>query len=67
MPRDDNPLKHAPHTAEAIAAGEWTHPYPREQAAFPARLDARAQVLALRRPHQQRPGRPAPRVHVPAD
>ena len=36
MPRDDNPLKHAPHTAEAIAASEWKHPYSREQAAFPA-------------------------------
>jgi glycine dehydrogenase len=36
MPRDDNPLKHAPHTAEAIAAGDWRHPYSREQAAFPA-------------------------------
>jgi glycine dehydrogenase len=36
MPRDDNPLKHAPHTAEAIASSDWRHPYPREQAAFPA-------------------------------
>ncbi len=36
MPRDDNPLKHAPHTAEAITASEWHHPYSREQAAFPA-------------------------------
>jgi glycine dehydrogenase len=36
LPRDDNPLKHAPHTAEAIASSEWKHPYPREQAAFPA-------------------------------
>ncbi|HEY1693545.1 MAG TPA: aminomethyl-transferring glycine dehydrogenase [Polyangiaceae bacterium] len=36
VPRDDNPLKHAPHTAEAIAATEWNHPYTREQAAFPA-------------------------------
>ena len=33
--RDDNPLKHAPHTAEAVAANEWTHPYSREEAAFP--------------------------------
>jgi glycine dehydrogenase len=37
MPRDDNPLKNAPHTAEVIAAGEWRHPYSREQAAFPTR------------------------------
>ena len=31
----DNVLKNAPHTAEAVAATEWTHPYSREQAAFP--------------------------------
>ena len=30
----DNPLVNAPHTAEAIA-GEWTHPYSRELAAYP--------------------------------
>jgi glycine dehydrogenase len=34
MDRADNPLKHAPHTAAAIA-GEWNHAYSREQAAFP--------------------------------
>jgi glycine dehydrogenase len=33
--RDDNPLKNAPHTAEAVAANDWTHPYSREEAAFP--------------------------------
>ena len=36
LPKDDNPLKHAPHTAEAIASTEWRHPYSRETAAFPA-------------------------------
>jgi glycine dehydrogenase len=36
MPRDDNPLKHAPHTAAAVTASDWRHPYSREQAAFPA-------------------------------
>ncbi len=30
------PLKHAPHTAQAVTATEWRHPYSREQAAFPA-------------------------------
>jgi glycine dehydrogenase len=35
MPRDDNPLKNAPHTALAVTASEWSHPYSREQAAFP--------------------------------
>jgi glycine dehydrogenase len=37
LPRDDNPLKHAPHTAESIAASDWKHPYSREVAAFPTR------------------------------
>ena len=31
----DNVLKNAPHTAEAVSASEWTHPYSREDAAFP--------------------------------
>ena len=31
----DNVLTHAPHTAAAVSADEWTHPYSREQAAFP--------------------------------
>jgi glycine dehydrogenase len=34
LDRDDNPLRGAPHTAEAIA-GEWTHRYSREEAAYP--------------------------------
>ena len=34
-PADDNPLHNAPHTAEDIIADDWTHPYPRELAAFP--------------------------------
>ena len=33
--RQDNVLKNAPHTAAAVTADEWTHPYSREQAAFP--------------------------------
>jgi len=36
LPQDNNPLKHAPHTMNAIAQTEWAHPYSREQAAFPA-------------------------------
>lgn len=34
-PADDNPLVNAPHTAAAIAAAEWTHPYSRERAVYP--------------------------------
>ncbi|HEX5758483.1 MAG TPA: aminomethyl-transferring glycine dehydrogenase [Thermoanaerobaculia bacterium] len=33
--RADNPLRNAPHTAELALAGDWTHPYGREQAVFP--------------------------------
>ncbi|MCO4865327.1 aminomethyl-transferring glycine dehydrogenase [Cupriavidus sp. WGlv3] len=33
--RDDNPLKHAPHTAAVVTANEWTHQYTREEAAYP--------------------------------
>jgi glycine dehydrogenase len=31
----DNPLKNAPHTATEVTATAWTHPYTREEAAFP--------------------------------
>ena len=31
----DNVLKHAPHTAAAVAADVWPHAYSREQAAYP--------------------------------
>ncbi len=35
-PRDDNPLRNAPHTARDIAVEEWAHPYTREMAAYPS-------------------------------
>ena len=34
-PQDNNPLKHAPHTAAAIADDDWDRPYAREIAVFP--------------------------------
>ena len=34
-PQDDNPLKRAPHTARAVSADEWTHPYSRTRAGYP--------------------------------
>ena len=43
-PRDDNPLKHAPHPAARLAAADWPHPYPRQLACYPM-------------PDQQLPGR----------
>jgi len=40
-PKEDNPLVNAPHTARSLAA-EWTHPYSRAEAAYPAGVDPRA-------------------------
>ncbi len=40
-PAGDNPLANAPHTA-ACLTGEWTHPYPRAEAAFPAGVNPAA-------------------------
>ncbi|MFC5149782.1 aminomethyl-transferring glycine dehydrogenase [Streptomyces aureoversilis] len=37
--KDDNPLRNAPHTAASVA-GEWEHPYSREEAVFPAGVSA---------------------------
>ena len=34
-PQDNNPLKHAPHTAASLLGAEWVRPYSREIAAFP--------------------------------
>ena len=34
--REDNPLKHAPHTAEALIQESWDHAYSRQRAVFPA-------------------------------
>ncbi len=36
MPKTNNLLKNAPHTASVVTAVEWNRPYSREQAAFPA-------------------------------
>lgn len=36
LDRADNPLKRAPHTASVVTADEWTRPYSRTQAAYPA-------------------------------
>nr|WP_296766359.1 aminomethyl-transferring glycine dehydrogenase [Rhodococcus sp. (in: high G+C Gram-positive bacteria)] len=46
---EDNPLRGAPHTARCIA-GDWTHPYSRQEAVFPEAVDGRAKVWpAVRR------------------
>ncbi len=35
LPKEDNPLKHAPHTLESVLSDGWSHAYSRERAAFP--------------------------------
>jgi glycine dehydrogenase len=35
LPRDDNPLKNAPHTVLDLADERWEHPYSRKQACLP--------------------------------
>jgi glycine dehydrogenase len=35
LPKDDNPLRMAPHTVREVSGEEWTHPYSRTRAAFP--------------------------------
>ena len=34
-PQDNNPLKHAPHTADSLLSVEWSRPYSREVGAYP--------------------------------
>lgn len=36
VPKDNNPLKHAPHTADVLLTENWDRPYSREEAAYPA-------------------------------
>lgn len=45
-PREDNPLKNAPHTAASLLKAEWPHAYSREEAAFPVPALKRAKYWA---------------------
>ncbi len=56
--RENNPLKHAPHTVNDLVA-DWDRPYTREQGCFPPGVLPGGQVLAPRRPGRQRLWRPA--------
>jgi glycine dehydrogenase len=40
-PAEDNPLRNAPHTARTLTA-EWSHPYSRAEAVYPAGVDPAA-------------------------
>ena len=65
-PRDDNPLKNAPHTAEALLKADWPHAYSREEAAYPLAALRAQQVLVAGRPRRQRLRRPQPVLLLPA-
>jgi glycine dehydrogenase len=34
-PKEDNPLKNAPHTSQSLLKADWPHAYTREEAAYP--------------------------------
>ncbi|MCP2030389.1 glycine dehydrogenase [Okibacterium sp. HSC-33S16] len=36
-PANDNPLVHAPHTAQSVIEGDWDHAYTRAEAVYPVR------------------------------
>lgn len=36
LDRENNVLKHAPHTAEVVLSETWDRPYAREKGAFPS-------------------------------
>jgi len=44
-PAEDNPLVNAPHTAAAVTATTWDHPYSREVACYPSEMRARGGAL----------------------
>ena len=45
-PAEDNPLVNAPHTAAHLTTSEWSHPYARELACYPAQF-SRAQEAGV--------------------
>ncbi len=64
--REDNVLKRAPHTMEAVISDAWDRPYPRERAAFPGAGAPGPEGVADGRPDRQRLRRPEPGLHLPA-
>ena len=57
-PQDNNPLKHAPHTAASLMGADWDRPYSRETGAFPLASLKAGEVLAAGGPGGQRLWRP---------
>ncbi len=65
-PQADNPLKNAPHTAEALLKNDWAHAYSREEAAYPMASLRKGKYWAPVGPGGQRLGRPQPVLFLPA-
>ena len=63
----DNVLKNAPHTAEDVAADEWTHPVLARAGRLSGARPARAQVLAAGVAHRQPVRRSQSDLRVSAD
>ena len=63
---EDNPLKHAPHTARAVTAAEWDRALLARAGGVPRALGARTKFWPRGGPHRQHLRRPQPRLHLPA-
>ncbi len=65
-PKDDNPLKNAPHTARGAAEGRLAACLQPRAGRLPGAGAEAAEVLEPGRPRRQRLGRPQPDVQLPA-
>jgi glycine dehydrogenase len=65
-PQDNNPLKHAPHTAASLMGADWDRPLLARDRRLPAGLAQAGQVLAARGPGRQRLRRPQPVLQLRA-
>ncbi len=66
-PRDDNPLKNAPHTAASPAQGRLAARLHARAGRLPGGLAAARQILGAGGPRRQRLGRPQPVLFLRAD
>ncbi len=66
VPRDDNPLRNAPHTVLDLADERWQHPYSRRQACLPDGVSSVAKILVAGEPDRQCLWRSPLDLHVPA-
>ena len=64
--RADNVLKHAPHTAAAVTADDWTPRVPARERRVSGRVAARDEILAAGRARRQRLRRPQSVLQLPA-